>query len=49
MNDKDYITLISRVVDKMTNLSNVRFWAIWALFALLAVGYVLGKLAEFVK
>lgn len=30
----------------MTNLTSIRFWAI---FALLALGYVLGQLAAFVK
>lgn len=49
MNDKEYITTISKMVDKMTNLPNIRFWAIWAIFALLALGYVLGQLAAFVK
>lgn len=49
MNEKDYISIISRVVEKMSNLSSIRFWAIWFLFALCAVGYVLGKVAEFCK
>ena len=49
MNDKDYISIISRVVEKMSNLPGIRFWAIWVLFALCAVGYVLGKVAEFCK
>ena len=48
-NDKEYISIISRVVEKMSNLPNARFWAIWFLCALIAAGYLLGKLAEFMK
>lgn len=48
-NNKEYISIISRVVEKMSNLPNTRFWAIWFLCALIAAGYLLGKLAEFMK
>ena len=48
-NNKEYISIISRVVEKMSNLPNARFWAIWFLCALIAAGYLLGKLAEFMK
>ena len=49
MNDKDYISIISRVVEKMSNLPGIRFWAIWFFVCPVCVGYVLGKVAEFCK